>query len=138
MGGRNKAKVHRIFHLHQHKTSCKIDKNMCVGVSEAQNTSQNTSKVMNMGPKIDENGSLDPFAARVASKAAPGCEDSFVLPRLFDLSAETWSIQGPILAPKGVQKRVQNRHDEARSAPWGAKKGQNTPPKGDPEMGPKK
>ena len=51
------------------------------------------------------------------------------------LLGRTWALQGPILDPRGVPKMFQNRHGEARSAPWGAKKGQKALLKGVPKWG---
>ena len=50
-------------------------------------------------------------------------------------SGRTWSLQGPILDPRGVPKKVQNRHGEARSAPLATKVGQKALPKGVPKWG---
>ena len=53
----------------------------------------------------------------------------------FGFFGRPWAVQGPILDPRGVPKMFQNRHGEARSAPWGAKKGQKALPKWVPKWG---
>ena len=59
-----------------------------------------------------------------------GCDPAFGKLAFLALPGRTWSLQGPILDPRGVPKRVQNRHGEARSAPLAAKVGQKALPKG--------
>ena len=57
-----------------------------------------------MGPKIDENGSLDPFAARVASKAAPGQNPSSKDLAFLTFLAEPVPSKGRFWTPGGSRK----------------------------------
>ena len=70
------------------------------------------------------------FGARVTSMTVSGCDPAFGKLAFLALPGRTWSLQGPILDPRGVPKMFQNRHGEARSAPLGAKVGQKALPKG--------
>ena len=87
------------------------------------------------GPEIDKDGLRDPFGARVTSMMVSGCDPAFGKLAFFALPGRTWSLQGPILDPRGVPKRFQNLHGEARSAPLAAKVGQKALPKGVPKWG---
>ena len=87
------------------------------------------------GAKIDKDGLRDPFGARVTSMTVSGCDPSFGKLVFLAFPGRTWSLQGPILDPRGVPKRIQNRHGEARSAPLVAKVGQKAFPKGVPKWG---
>ena len=97
--------------------------------------SQKCALVTQGGPKIDKNSSRDPFGKQGASRTQTGPPPQNFLLACFGFSCRPWSLQGSILDPGGVPKMVQNRHGEARSAPWGANKCQKALPKGVPKWG---
>ena len=90
------------------------------------------------GPKVDKNGFRDPVGAQGASKTQTGPRAQLELPAFLELLGRPWALQGSILDPRGVQKGYQNRHGEARSAPWGGQELPKGSSKGSPEMGSKK
>ena len=108
---------------------------MVRGGAWGQNSFGNRALVTQGGPEIDWDGLRDPFGTQVVSRTATGRRASLGGPAFLDLLGRPWALQGLILDPRGEPKMVQNRHGEARSAPWGAKKGQKALPKGVPKWG---
>ena len=97
--------------------------------------SQNGPLVTQGGPKVDRNGSWDPFGTQVNSRMVSGRRAPFEGPAFLDPLVALGRSKVPFWTPGGVPKRVQNRHGEARSAPFGAKVGQKALPKGVPKWG---
>ena len=63
--------------------------------------SQNGPLVTLGGPKVDRNGSWDPFGTQVISRTVSGRRDRLEGLAFWALSDRTWSLQGPILDPRG-------------------------------------
>ena len=69
--------------------------------------------------------------------AATGCPAQLGVPPFLEVSGRDGVAQGAFLENPGSPKWTRNRPEEARSAPWTAKMGQNDRPEGGPEMGTK-
>ena len=87
--------------------------------------------------QIDTDGLWCPFRAQIAPMAATGCPASDLVPAFLEVSGRDGVAQGAFLENPGFPKWTQNGHEEARSAPWSAKMGENDRPEGGPEMGTK-
>ncbi len=67
--------------------------------------SQKGALVTQGGPKIDKNGSRDPFGTQVASMTVSGRRARDGGPPFFELPGRTWALQGPIWDPRGGSRK---------------------------------
>ena len=100
--------------------------------------SQKGPLVTQGGPKVDQDGLRDPFGTQVISRTVLGRRARFGGLAFLAVFGRTWSLQGPILDPRGVPKRVQKSTWEGKVGTFGGQGGPKGSCKGGPKMGSEK